>query len=73
MYNSAKEAAWDMRRRGLEVEERCAVRSSLDGGVQRASPWQRVGQRQVINGAAAASEELSQDPGSLDCQSLKDE
>ncbi|KAI3351373.1 hypothetical protein L3Q82_005908 [Scortum barcoo] len=61
IYNNAKDAMQDMWKRGLETGERHSSEHSLEERIQRASPWQLVGERQVINRESAASEDANQD------------
>ncbi len=63
-YNNAEDAARDMRRRGLEMRERHSSGPSLEERIRRATPWQRIGEKQGVNGGTNPSEKLSQDAGS---------
>lgn len=49
IYNNAEDAARDMRKRGLEMGEQHVNKPSPEEQIQRVSPLQRVGERQVIN------------------------
>lgn len=63
IYNNAEDAAQDMRRRQLEIQERHGSRPSLEERIPRAAPWQCIGEKQGTNGGTTASEELSQEAG----------
>lgn len=60
-YNNAEDAARDMRERGMEMGERQCNEPSLEERIRRVSPWQRVGERRVINRGSATSEDAGQD------------
>lgn len=54
IYSNAEDAVRDMRRRGLEIQERHGSGPSLEERIRRASPWQRVREKQGINGGTTA-------------------
>lgn len=61
IYNNAEDAARDMRKRGLEMGEQHVNEPTLEERIQRASTWQRVGERQMINQGPDAPEDAGQD------------
>ena len=72
VYNNAEEATRDMRKRGLEIQERCCSGPSLEERIRRASPWQRVGEKQGINRESTTSEDFSQDAGNRAREKLRE-
>lgn len=60
-FNNAEDAARDMRKRGLEMGEQQVNEPTLEERIQRASRWQCVGKRQVINQGPSAPEDAGQD------------
>ncbi|MEQ2213849.1 hypothetical protein XENOCAPTIV_022160 [Xenoophorus captivus] len=72
IYNSAEEAAKDMRGRGLKVQDKSGTRLPLEEKIQRALPWQRVGKERRTDCGTTTSEDTGWNAGNRAKEKLQE-